>query len=332
MKNGNPKDANVNANTAAKKEPSVPQPTQPTTQQAVPAVTPPTSPTPEPATDTAPAPVDGGPMRNEGVVRALAEIERISPECLDLAKHLAAMMDPNKLGFEEMGGARWTPENVRVHQGLTRNAPGNSKPGGLFTTGGDVLPQPFRFVPVYMNHTRAKFGENKELPECRSDDGKVSISGDICEKCPDGSWQDGAMPACAKGISVLVFSEDFKHLYLLNFSKTSYKAGAALYKQASQCIYPWERIYELNTEMSGEGSKKYYVFTEKPSGVKTPEKYYPLARLVYEQYKEARRVLIENNAKHAGERTRHIMNALPPDIGANAPKTAGKSSDPVTNI
>ena len=301
-----------------------------------------TAPAPAPAVPAAPAVPDAqtalvtaAPAENKLILASPAaqqawdEIERSIPEC----KHLVTLMNPNKPGFEEMGGARWMPEIIRIHQGSTRGAPATSKAGGLYSGGGDVIATPFNFVPVYMHYTRAKFVAGSDQPDCRSDDGDTSIYGDVCESCEDGAWHNGEKPACARSIAMLVFSEDFRQMYQISFGKTSYKAGAQVFQTAGQGMVPWEKIFQLNTERVATGGNQYFIFTTKPSGSRTDKKFYPLARLIYEQYKAMRRTMKEKLEVRAADRTRQLANALPPDIANTAKKVGnGSGNDPLTNL
>ena len=230
---------------------------------------------------------------------ALAVLTRDLPtEIVERLMSLVERMDPDKPGLEEMGDTRWAPPIIRIHQGMTTSAPQNSKPGCLYTDVGDVLAAPFEFVPIYMHQGNVKFtketggdGESNSQ-SCRSDDGELSQRGRPCSECPDRPFREDKITACSKVIAVYVLDKEFRNIYKIEFAKTSYRAGAKLFKQVSAGSTLWERVFSLGmtqeTNVKVAGNPKFYVFAVTPTGERTDEKYLRLAKFLYEKILEAR--------------------------------------------
>lgn len=258
---------------------------------------------------------------------ALEVFKRQLPELADKLQDLITRMDPNKPGFEEMGGAGWSIPIIRLRQAMSNNAPANSKNGDLYTDTGVVLSAPWKFIPLYMHYGHAKFEPNNSSPTCRSEDAKVSIYGDICAQCNDRPFKDDQKTLCQKSINVYCFDEKFENLYRLQFSKTSYRAGTRLFHQASSDKHPWDRVYALASEVKsreGDGAK-YWVFTVAPVGTEVDDKYKQLAAFIYEKIAEMRKKIKEAAATRttAGKQ---VMAALPDDYGETSAGGAGKGT------
>ena len=261
--------------------------------------------------------------------KALATLRREMPEVAAKVEHLVVLMNPDKPGYEEMGGARWAPPVIRIHQALTRNPPGNSKLGNLITDTGDVLPTPFEFVPIYMHYAHTKFsqgGEDDKNRMCRSEDTVMSMRGQVCNDCPDRPFREGQITQCKKSIEVFVFDKDFQNIYKLQFVKSSYKIGSKLYRQTSSGSVPWERVYGLGVDQDTQKDTgaKYFVFSATPTGEKTDAKYDPMARFIHEKISEARK-RIKENVRTQVATAKDVVGKLPDDF-AGSPSTAAESS------
>lgn len=265
-------------------------------------------------------------------VKALAVIEKgLPPEAATKLRSLVSKLDRDKPGFEEMDGARMSLPFVKVHQAMSTDMPANSQLGNLYTDTGDVLDKPFEFVPIYMHYRHARFREENSNPDCWSEDGKVSLHGDSCKDCPDLPFRDGQKTDCQRSINVYAFDKGFNDLYRISFSKTSYKAGAKLYKQASASPVPWERIFALTTEerQRQEGPGKYFVLQVTPTGEKLDQKFHPSAKFLYEKISAVRKAMRESLADRADVGKR-VVDELPADLGASASdaEPAAKKTEP----
>lgn len=237
-------------------------------------------------------------------------------------------MDPNKPGFDEMGGARWSPPVVKVHQATSGDTPGVSKQGDIYTDTGDMLECPFEIIPVYMHYSHARFEQGNSNPTCRSEDGKTSIYGDFCKDCPDLPFRDGNRTDCNKSIDVFAFNKDCTQIFRLQFAKTSYRAGSKLFRQASSSPVPWARLYALDTEKKQRqgDSGHYYIFTITPTGEQTDPVIFPLIEYVYGKVSELRKQILARVEDRAATGQKVVDN-LPTDFGGNTEGTSDKGGN-----
>jgi len=202
--------------------------------------------------------------------QALALYKKQLPEhVFENVQHLMTIMNPDKKGFEEMGGARWSAPVVKIRQAMTTEAPESANLGDIYTDIGDVY-QRLEFTPLYMYRTRSKFEEGTPQPVCRSENGETSIYGVPCKSCADFAFKQGERQTCAESINVLAFNKDMDQIFHLQFARTSFRAGFKLFRQASATARMWDRWYALQTEeRTRQGSKsKYHVFSVTPTGEK----------------------------------------------------------------
>lgn len=213
--------------------------------------------------------------------RILAKFETALPsQVFENIQHLMTIMNPNKKGFEEMGGARWSPPIVKIRQAMTTEAPENAQMGNIYTDTGEVYER-LEFTPLYMYKTRARFEDENPTPVCRSENAEVSIYGQPCKQCEYYAFKKGERQECAESINVLAFNKDMDQIYHLQFSRTSFRAGFKLFRQASASARMWDKWYALKTEeRTRQGSKtKYHAFLVSPTGEKVdPVMYDVLAR------------------------------------------------------
>jgi hypothetical protein len=216
-------------------------------------------------------------------------------------QHLMTIMNPEKKGFEEMGGARWSPPVVKIRQAMTTEAPESANLGDIYTDIGDVF-QRLEFTPLYMYKTRAKFEEDTPQPVCRSENAETNIYGQPCKECPDYQFKKGERQACAESINVLAFNKDMDQIYHLQFARTSFRAGFKLFRQASATARMWDRWYALQTEeRTRQGSKsKYHVFTVTPTGDKVDPTMFPVLALFNEKITAVRQSILEKVTEREG--------------------------------
>lgn len=201
----------------------------------------------------------------------LLPIDIVSEEHRPAVAALLAEMNPVKRGFTDEASRDWAPTEIRVRQALSRNVPDNIKNGELYTTVGDKVPAPFRFTPLFISKSNIKFevGGGSKI-ECMSLDTITSRFGTKCADCPDLPFRNGVPTQCNSVLNAIVLAEDLK-LYVIRFSKTSYKAGAQLSKMAQKTGAPWAKWYDLDTsEETNQNKTKYHVLRTNPSGQDVP--------------------------------------------------------------
>jgi hypothetical protein len=273
------------------------------------------------------APVDPGTPPPETATVALERITQNLPAPVaERVQSLLAMMDPNKPGFEEMGGAHWSPPIIKVHQPVSSETPANSKNGDLYTDTGDVLERPWTFIPIYMHYSHARFEEGNASPTCRSEDAKTSIYGDACADCEDFPFRDGQRTNCQKSLNVFVFDAEFGNVYKVQFAKTSYRAGSKLFKQARSTPMPWSRTYVLTTQEKSrqEGSGKYFVLNVAATGENVNPQYFPMIEYIYQQLSAVRKKILSNISERS-DTGKKVVDNLPKDFGAPSGGGSGAS-------
>lgn len=241
------------------------QPTQPTnTEEAMPEKK-----TEEaPAESTAMVPAE----HNSNPLFALVKPETISEKYRELVVAQIEAMNPDKRGFEENATYGWTAPVIKIRHGLTRSAPDNCKIGGLFTSDGDLVAEPFRFTPIYVYKSHLEFAPGGDANiTCSSDDTVISRFGTQCAQCDRRPFKDGKPSSCNVVINALVMGSDLK-LYMIWFSKTSFKAGSQLIRFSQATKLPWNRWYSLTVGKDVNKSKQeFYVFKTSSTGEAVPD-------------------------------------------------------------
>lgn len=243
-------------------------------------------------------------------------------------ERLLAVMNPNKKGIEPGSGATWSPVQVRVYQPVsTKDIPPGTKMGELYTDAGAVLPQPFRFVPICVYATHAKFEQDSASPACVSDDTKVSTTGISCADCPDLPFRDGKRTMCSKVLNVLAFGEDFNNVYRLSFAKTSYKAGAKLLTLLKTSAFIWENWFELVTVETprGQGQPgKYYVLNVLPTNKPVDQGMFNIIDLFSDWVKTIREAFLKERSVRRTVVTEAVHKGV-----TEPPKTGNMGAPPV---
>lgn len=241
--------------------------------------------------------------------------------------NLLEEMSSDQTGLEEMD-ASWTPPIVKIRQPVTTDAPKNVQMGQLYTAEGDVFPNGFEFVPLYMHPAHLKFEEGESTPACRSEDGKMSIFGDLCKECPDEPFKHGEPTDCSKFRNVFVFDKGFGRIYKLALGKTSYKAGTKLQRYwKGSGKFPWRKVYLLEAkEVERKGGGVYYVYNIVPTGEElADETLLHLGQFFYDRIKEERARLmerLEQQRQKAGEGGKPQAAAVVDDGAAAAASAA----------
>lgn len=146
----------------------------------------------------------------------------------------------------------WKPEILKVVQGSSdRSKLPKGTPIGALVVGEEILEAPAKIIPLRMWNTRQRWAPGKEARmECWSPDALTGYVGQDCRSCQYAVFDEVAKrSACNKAHTVLVISEDLKHLFQINFAKTAYSVGtdfAKLMKKAG--VATFKRIYALDTQ------------------------------------------------------------------------------------
>lgn len=137
---------------------------------------------------------------------------------------------------------------------------GKAKPGQLENSlTGEVRDAADEYIFVRYSKGAALFEQRGGGLICKSNDGIKNTKGDLCERCPHGSFyknwgEDGSKPKCSENINLLAVRRntllsDMPDVGIVTFSKISFSAGMKILGTAvtkNKPIYLWS--YKLNTE------------------------------------------------------------------------------------
>jgi hypothetical protein len=214
---------------------------------------------------------------NDAMQKIATAISTLSDEKADAFESAIAVLNPEKEGFETTEEDTASLPRLKIRQGMSTDAPDDVKLGELYTDMGDSIGGTIQLIPLYMYRTHRRFeDQDAGIMGCASEDTKTSIYGDACAECPDLPFRDGKITKCNKTVELIAIGSDFKSIYRVSFMKTSYRAGAQIYRQAKASSVAWEKIFTLSTApRTRQGSSgNYYVFEAKPSGEKVDPKEY----------------------------------------------------------
>lgn len=262
--------------------------------------------------------------RIEAAGNVLRDIIQRDPE---LGEALQEIVDYTAARVEGVAGEQAIPiPYVSICQKMTKedSLPGEVKVGELYTRQEPLGPT-LKFIPLFFSYKRAKFVTGSDSPECYSIDGKIGSKWGNCAQCPHARYEEGARSACSGGHSVAMVSEDFRHLYVTDFTKTSSSAGKKLKTMALDPRGVFTRGFELFTKKESNAKGEYYVFKTKPTGVRPTGTQYEAARALF-QYFQARhdRQLVQFMKRVNGDDTAGgYEGAIPASGGAALPESAG---------
>lgn len=239
-----------------------------------------------------PADLDAAVMSKLTALSALLDDEKIPTETRDKIRALRDVANPNKPGMEEAEAA-WKVPRLLIHQPTTQNEmkPDSAKQGDLFTTAGQLLERPLGIIVLYIFKENINFPKNSKIPLCYSPDGKTGSPFGECLKCPhlpyglqNGGKGDQTQTDCQNNIVIVALTADLKQVCVIQFGKTSRKAGAALTTLAGQQGAVWKQSYLVDTEKKTGEVGVYYVYKTAPTGKDNSEDVTRLANALYDLF------------------------------------------------
>ena len=247
--------------------------------------------------------------------RLVLAVEALPPEKQVGVRKLAELLNPQQEGFGEIEEVRYRSPVIKIRQRMTNNAPKAADIGDLYSADtGEIFSRPFGFIPIFPYENRARFRPGEMKPDCRSEDCKVSIHGDDCSKCPTSPWKNNQAQDCNNSFNLIAANLDFSKLYHLQFSKTSYKVGVSIIRQARNAGQkPWQRLYELDTSEVKGNSGPYHVFTTSFLETSDPD-FHETSRSLHDFLSEQRKEAKEAAGKRLAE-SRAAIETLDAYIG-----------------
>jgi hypothetical protein len=249
-----------------------------------------------------PAVLDAEVLKRRDALHALQTDPTMPEDVRKAVETLHALASPNKPGLEEMVAA-WKLPRINIAQPTTRSEakPETARQGALYTTAGQLLEMPWGGIPLYIHEENINFPEQGKNPVCQAPDGKLGSPYGECLKCPhlpfgkqNAGRGDQKKTDCQSNIVAIMLAKDLSNVYMVQFGKTSRKAGSALMSLAGQQTVLWRQSYLLNTEKKTGDLGLYYIYKVEPTGKDNPEHVLKLSEALYGLYiAERRRFLAE---------------------------------------
>jgi hypothetical protein len=249
-----------------------------------------------------PAELEAMVVKRRDALEALAE-DSTMPEGTRLAiRTIAALASPNKPGMEEMVSA-WKVPRISIVQPTSQSdaKPEAAKNGDLYTSAGQLLERPWAGIPIYFFEENINFPAQGKNPVCQAPDAKLGSPFGECLKCPhlpfgkqNSGRGDQQKTDCQNSIVAVMLTADLTHpaVYMVQFSKTSRKAGSALMSLAGQQTAVWRQSYMLSTEKKTGDLGLYYVYKVEPTGKDNPDHVMRLAEALYGMYVAGRKLFL----------------------------------------
>lgn len=154
---------------------------------------------------------------------------------------------------------------LKIRQRMTTDpgCPDTAKDGDLYTTAGDLLPRPVRFLPVaiWTSHVMFEAGGGKSVV-CYSPDARLGSEYGECSKCPNEPWKNNTQTDCDRTLNAIIMTEGLG-LYHVRFSSTSYPAGKNLVRFVRAMPNMWSRFFKLETSSRKNQKGEFQVFEVK---------------------------------------------------------------------
>jgi len=223
------------------------------------------------------------------LIAALPENFRANAQ--DLVDRMGATVEG--IGDEPIA---WKPPFLKIMQATTdrASAPRGTSIGDLLM-GEEKVDSPLMIIPLRLWQGRQYWDPNPENKKmlCQSPDAKVGYIGRECKGCPHAEWVEGQGSDCNKIYTLMAITSDLKHIFTVNFAKTSYKVGQELegmLRKAGVAIYA--RQYQLSTKTI----KNYETFEVAPTDAanrKTPEGLISFVKELFGQIDSGRKEAVQ---------------------------------------
>jgi hypothetical protein len=152
----------------------------------------------------------------------------------ETVRSLAANIDQELFGYDELPETSGSPSIIKLCQHSTQKKPAGVENGDFFDATMDVNHgKAIEFYVVHMYTPRIKYNKDKTV-ECRSQDGKVGIKYGSCAACKHSQWDPEAKDRCNKQVGAVIMLKGGGLPSLLMFDKSRHKVG-------------WELIRKMNS-------------------------------------------------------------------------------------
>lgn len=214
---------------------------------------------------------------------------------------LVQQISSSKPGMEEVT-TKWKIPRMQIVQATTTSAsrPDSARIGDLYSSSGKLIVRPHKFVPIHFSYENVMFPPGAKVPACHAPDAALGSPYGECQKCPNlpfgmqnGGRGEQKKTDCQNQIVTIVMSvDDPSQIHLVQFSKTSRRAGSALMSLAGQQRAPWAQSYLLSTEKGQGDMGNYFVFKVEPTGITTPDYFFESSQMLCNIYTAGRHMVL----------------------------------------
>lgn len=154
---------------------------------------------------------------------------------------------------------------LKIRQRMTTDpgCPDTARDGDLYSTAGDLIPRPVKFMPlaIWNSHTKFESGGGRTV-ECYSPDSKQGSTFGKCAACPYEPWKNGSKTECDRTLNAIIMTENLS-LYQVRFASMSFPAGKNLIRFARAMPNLWSRWFKLETSSRKNQKGEFQVFEVK---------------------------------------------------------------------
>lgn len=251
------------------------------------------------------------------VLPEITKIEGLDGEALARVNNLYQMMTSSPDGIEQ--DVSWRPDNLKIKHNVGNDplAPHDIENGDLYVPGqvvwsaiNDGRGKPFKFVICYAYTSRARFPKGETRPDCTSADSVWNDFGTMkCQDCPSLPFRNGKRTDCNNSLNVVLLPLDLSGVYIVRFSKTSYRAGSNMLKILKGKQQSWDQVFGLTSRENTTSSYTYFTFQTAAISNDVPPEVKLFAEFISKEYAQSREAYLAS-LKEARENAAAGLDAL----------------------
>lgn len=225
---------------------------------------------------------------------ALSTDPKLPTEYQKIVEGLVSQASTDKPGMEEVVTG-WKVPRITINQPTTTAAarPEAAKLGELYTSEGKILEKPFPFLVFSIFYENVNFPQGAKVPACVAPDAHLGNPFGKCLDCPHLPY--GMQPGdeqkvtdCQNQVVAIVATADMSKVYMIQFAKTSRKAGSALQSLAGASNRMWDNSFLLSTEKGTGTQGAYFTMKVEPTGKANNEHVSRIAQALCNLYRAER--------------------------------------------
>jgi hypothetical protein len=212
-----------------------------------------------------------------------------------LARFSGASSGPIGIDVGEGEGQPLRLPVLKIRQRMTTDpgCPDTARDGDLYTTAGDLIPRPVKFMPlaIWTSHTKFEGGGGRTV-ECYSPDSKQGSTFGKCSACPYEPWKNGNKTECDRTLNTIIMTDTLA-LFHVRFASMSYPAGKNLIRFARAMPNLWSRFFKLETSSRKNQKGEFQVFEVKAVQDMPSADVQKVGEFVCRQLAESRKGMLE---------------------------------------